>query len=318
VQQLKGLLLKDLREKRRSKVITCIELFSPLFMIAILSAAFTLSDVTNIDAATYTKINVQVPGQLAPLLQGLSSTNITAEAAAAAANTSSRGASYDNISGVVSSLKQLQRGPFPVPTFDQFVGLGSLLSANVDFGTREYLVTNNNVGRTFGNLLTLGTLHFAPNSSDAVQSLQSWLETETTSMQQVKRLSHTSEAAAVQYVLDNTAAERTWAVIVIDDASSGSVDYTIRLNYTTVPNTNIILDWLAVGLDTHYERYYLSGFLSLQHTIDQWAYSYTLPPDAAIASSSASSDSCTPPNTIAMPMPTAAFSQNIFFQAVGK
>ena len=179
VQQLKGLLLKDLRQKRRSKVITCIELFSPLFMIAILSAAFTLSDVTNIDAATYTKLNIQVPGPLAPLLQGLSSANITA-AAAAANVSSSRGASYDNISGAVASLKQLQRGPFPVPTFDQFVGLGSLLSANVDFGTREYLVTNNNVGREFGNLLTLGTLHFAPNSSAAVHNLQSWLSGQRT------------------------------------------------------------------------------------------------------------------------------------------
>lgn len=53
---------------------------------------------------------------------------------------------------------------------------------------------------------------------------------------------------AVAYALDHLE-ERTWAVIALDEADGGKVDYTIRMNFTVLPNTNEIVDMIAIGLD---------------------------------------------------------------------
>lgn len=50
------------------------------------------------------------------------------------------------------------------------------------------------------------------------------------------------------YALDHLE-ERTWAVIALEEAVEGRVDYTIRMNFTVVPNTNTVVDMIAIGLD---------------------------------------------------------------------
>ena len=57
-----------------------------------------------------------------------------------------------------------------------------------------------------------------------------------------------SQEAAVAYALDHLE-ERTWAVIALDEADTGRVDYTIRMNFTVLPNTNERVDMIAIGLD---------------------------------------------------------------------
>lgn len=56
------------------------------------------------------------------------------------------------------------------------------------------------------------------------------------------------------YALDHLE-ERTWAVIALDEASAGRVDYTIRMNFTVVPNTNTVVDMISIGLDPRYCRW---------------------------------------------------------------
>lgn len=56
---------------------------------------------------------------------------------------------------------------------------------------------------------------------------------------------------AVAYALEHLE-ERTWAVIALDEASGGRVDYTIRMNFTVVPNTNTVVDMISIGLDPRY------------------------------------------------------------------
>ena len=56
---------------------------------------------------------------------------------------------------------------------------------------------------------------------------------------------------AVAYALDHLE-ERTWAVIALEEAVEGRVDYTIRMNFTVVPNTNTVVDMIAIGLDPRY------------------------------------------------------------------
>lgn len=56
---------------------------------------------------------------------------------------------------------------------------------------------------------------------------------------------------AISYALDHLE-ERTWAVIALDEAADGRVDYTIRMNFTVVPNTNEVVDMIAIGLDPRF------------------------------------------------------------------
>ena len=63
----------------------------------------------------------------------------------------------------------------------------------------------------------------------------------------------------------------TWAVIMFNqfETLTGTMDYTIRMNYTTLPRTTSIKSQYVQGLDDSYKRYYFSGFLTLQGMIDE-------------------------------------------------
>lgn len=68
------------------------------------------------------------------------------------------------------------------------------------------------------------------------------------------------QEAAVEYALDHLE-ERTWAVIALNEADSGRVDYTIRMNFTVLPNTHERVDMIAVGLDYRYIHIYIHTLL---------------------------------------------------------
>ena len=57
-----------------------------------------------------------------------------------------------------------------------------------------------------------------------------------------------------------------WAIVVVNnlDPVGGNVDYSIRMNFTTVPRTMKAAYKRRKGLRAYYKRYYTSGFLSLQ------------------------------------------------------
>jgi hypothetical protein len=64
------------------------------------------------------------------------------------------------------------------------------------------------------------------------------------------------------------------------DLEAGKIDYTIRMNYSTVPTTRRIAQRFNLGLDTTYSRYFLSGYLSLQTMIESAMLNATsLPPN---------------------------------------
>lgn len=67
---------------------------------------------------------------------------------------------------------------------------------------------------------------------------------------------------------------------------------------------------MSIGLNTDYQRYYFSGYLTLQRTMNEFAISYFAPDESSCPSNMTSS-------IWSMPMPTAAYSQNSFYLAVG-
>ena len=123
-------------------------------------------------------------------------------------------------------------------------------------------------------------------------------------------ITHTDEDAAVQYILNNIN-QRTTALIVLREITPSKINYVIRLNYTTVPDTNQIVSDLSLGINTDFQSYFLSGFLTLQNTIDQWAFNYTG------ALHPLSTDCQAPPAIFAIPFPTYQYAKNPFYASVG-
>jgi hypothetical protein len=69
ILQVMALVRKNLLVKYRTPTATFFELFSPLLMILILSAAFSLSEIIEKDAQLYTSIKIDLPGPWTGLVQ---------------------------------------------------------------------------------------------------------------------------------------------------------------------------------------------------------------------------------------------------------
>jgi len=103
---------------------------------------------------------------------------------------------------------------------------------------------------------------------------------------------------------------------VLRQITPEKVNYVIRQNYTTLPNTNQVIEDASIGLNTDYLNYIFSGFLTLERAVNEWAFQYT----NAIAGDSNpfAPSECTGPPTITMvPFPTPAYNQNPFYNQVG-
>jgi hypothetical protein len=121
-----------------------------------------------------------------------------------------------------------------------------------------------------------------------------------------------------------------------------------------LPDTSTMINWVSLGLDLDFRKYYLSGFYSVQQLVDSFAFNYTSTnggtsspssryslsssafkafsealfskfPEASLFSRSdgtnltepANFSVCAPPTWAGVPFPTVAYSQNPFYLAVG-
>lgn len=152
----------------------------------------------------------------------------------------------------------------------------------------------------------VGTIHFAPAGKD-VDSLINYLRKNTQTFKTVQYYIHSSEKSAVDYILRNLNTP-TLALIVLRQVTVRKVNYVIRQNYTTLPNTNIGVYRNSIGLNQNYQNYIFSGFMTIQKTVDEWAFAYT---------NVSSKPNCSPPNVVLTPFPTYSYDQNPFYNQVG-
>lgn len=75
---------------------------------------------------------------------------------------------YNDITSVFRDITDLLNGPFPVPSLDQFVGLGTAVANDLEDAAFDKILRSMESGWTFGNIITQGTLHFAPAAEPAV------------------------------------------------------------------------------------------------------------------------------------------------------
>ncbi|CAM9472264.1 unnamed protein product [Scytosiphon promiscuus] len=370
VGEIGALLRRNYIERRRTKSTTFCELCSPVLLLCVLVYGYSLSDVLVFPEKVYSSIRLDLPGGfggLLPLarlhgedlanasLPDLGSSSLASGEPSASDTVidgvgdgndiniedgdgyeygdgmgDEDGLSFGDVKHAFNEMTGLLEGPCPIPDLDQFVGLGTAVAGDLGEGVYGQVVNNMESGWVFGNIITQGALHFAPAGDPAVGELISWLSNTTSGFDALTHHVHESEDAAVAYALDHLD-ERTWAVISLDEVTSGRVDYTIRMNLTVTPNTNHVVDMIAIGLDPSFRSYYLSGFLTLQTTLDRFMFNRAFPAATPVSSSSSELEqseersseelspgfACVPPDVLGVPFPTAAYDQNLFYAAVG-
>jgi hypothetical protein len=162
-------------------------------------------------------------------------------------------------------------------------------------------------------------MHFAP-AGDEVNSLIYYFNNTYPSFRTINIYIHKNEKAGVKYILTHLE-ETTLALIVLRQITPSKVNYVIRQNYTTLPNSNLIIQRVSTGLFIDYQQYLLSGYLSIQKGVDEWVFNYT----NAIYSIKYNNNNTTqisklcngPPQVVLIPYPTSSYEANPFFLNVG-
>ena len=321
MSQFFSVVKKNALEKRRNIRVTCCECFSHLALILLLAAGFQLSSMVKTVSQNYVKLDIFIPPTFitdrpTTTVSNIPTTTLNSSTPAPTRFNINRppiDLPFDiNIFNLFGSLQVQLNGPVIIPPFDAYIFVAQYISNQFKqisprFSNR---VLSSSTGRIFGNLLNLGTLHFCPFPSDEVKSLIDYLNTTTVLFRTMSILTHRSEVSAVRYILANPD-QRAFALIVIHQITPLRVNYEIRQNYSTLPNSNRIVNQITTGiLDPLYQGYLYSGFLTLEDTIDRWAVDYGIKKMNI-------SETCTLPTPLLIPMPTYEFDGNPFYASIG-
>jgi len=318
-EQLRSTLWKNLLIKRRAPRSTLCELVSPSLFILILVLGFYLSDIASYSAASYAVLTLDV-GPLLELAIGFTSPVAFSAASLLGGGGGNSSGPSVNLIGLRDGLGPLLTGPLPVLDLPLFAGVSQAASAALSDENYRQLREFDQYGSLFGNILTLGTLHLAPVSvtaaaavsagatlAERLDEFQAFIARKGANVSVAR---HADEESALAFLGDaSRRAANAWGLVVFADLSPRALNYSIRLNYTTVPNTNEITRTIARGLDTIYQGYTTSGFLTLQRLVDSFAFSLAADAGAVRVPPPAQ-------ETLLTPFPTAAYDQNTFYLAV--
>jgi uncharacterized membrane protein len=233
--QIGAVVEKNFIEKRRTTRVTCCELFSHVIILVLLVFGHQLATIEPFDAKEYYKISLSIPP------------------------------SAENISSLLN-------GPLPTLTLGEFVALGQSLGTLASQAEETSSVLR--AFSQYDNLLYLGTIHFAPKTSATLDLMEYINSTYATVQQTIPFMLHETEDQAINYILDHLE-ERALCLVVLTELDEEGIRYKIRMNYTTLPNTNEIVDELSVGLNTDYQLYVTSGFMSVKDSVDRWLFEYS-------------------------------------------
>jgi hypothetical protein len=247
----------------------------------ILVTAFQVSNILHYQEKTYDRIAIQIPPNFMTLNNN-----------------------YDYLKQMVKEFELYLQGPLFVPSFDTYDGMSQFIINRTQDLSGSLLETN--MGMEYGNLIQRGSLHFAPFPSDEVESLIQYLNGTSKAFRSRKVYKHETESKAIHFIRHNSNQDPILALIVIKEVKPRSLHYVIRQNFTTLPKTSEVIKYPSPKLSTAYQRYILSGYLTLQNEVDGWAFQYT--------GATNSSKMCSSPPPVAMiPFPTSDYEQNPYF-----
>lgn len=311
MRQFASTVKKNVIEKRRNIRVTICECFSHLVMFVILLLGFGLSKIVFFQPENFVKLNVLVPPNIFRYTPpGNPTRNPTPSPTSTSNETASFRPPFVSASNAYAGFKKQLKGPMLIPSFDEYVALSKFIaSAAATQPGLIRLASQTSQGMRYGNLLHVGELHFCPYPSAAVDSLVSFLNRTTKSFKTLKSHFHATEADGIDYIL-NHLENRALALIDLRKITGQKINYVIRQNYTTLPNTNQVFVAIARGLDTSFQMYLTSGFLTLEKTIDKWALDYSVKQVNPAAT-------CISPEVLTVPFPTYEFDSNPFYAQVG-
>ena len=266
-------------------------------------------------------------------------------------NENNDAALYTFLDDASTLVRTLLRNPIPVPTLREYVFIARQLqrlldnyrrSRHNDTAVLDRIWAESRYGQQWGNLLTLGTLHVSPARATRAEQWLALLKERYPDVVRVvdgptrHRINddrylwvrlHDSEAEAIDYIDRHAATERTWALLdlaawpVVNNSattttttSSEPPSYKIRMNYTTLPNTAELVEPVTTGLNEDFELYFLSGFLTLQRTLNEFAFAVADDEETDNCYSQVWEDH---QRVLTMPFPTQAYGQNAFYATVG-
>lgn len=316
MRQFASTVKKNAIEKRRNIRVTCCECFSHLVIFVILLLGLSLSKIVFFQPENYVKLDVALPPTfIAKSQSSAASTQASDDVNDPNSNSQNGGSEGSSTSLKVSvgsfltDVKKTLKGPMPIPPFDVYVAIAKFVTNIARKTPATGLILQTSLGMKYGNLLDMGDLHFAPYPSAAVDSLVQHLNKTTISFKTLKIHFHANEGDGVNYILANLD-RRAFALIDIRQITPQKINYVIRQNYTTLPNTNDVFISISRGLNRDYQMYLLSGFLTLESTIDRWALNYAV-------QQADPSATCQSPDVLTVPFPTYEFDSNPFYAQVG-
>eukprot|EP00899_Mesostigma_viride_P015099 jgi/Mesvir1/23590/Mv18280-RA.1 len=209
----------------------------------------------------------------------------------------------------VNTLRTIlaNNGPTPVPDFDTFVLMHKVLKASLESqegAMKRIERIQKHFGNVLGNLVQLGKIAMAPDSAD-VRQIAHRMSVRHQYFDEVFIGTFHDEKAAVNYALGEGSGT-LWAMVVFHqlDLEGGILDYSLRMNFTTVPRTYIKVDKWHHDLNDDYKRYFTSGFLSIQRALE----GLVMPRKG---------EALLPEEVWAVPFPTPDYSANVFYTAAG-
>lgn len=137
-------------------------------------------------------------------------------------NSTTESVSYN---GLFQTLTDLLTGPLLIPSFGTFLQAQFFLS-NVAAKGNSDLLLQTSAGQSYGNLLRVGTMHFAPRSA-LTMDLMAYLNNTAPLFKNLSVYIHDTEGDALKSI-QNQNRKQILALIVLNDISNQSVDYAIR------------------------------------------------------------------------------------------
>lgn len=335
--QFLALMRKNFILKCRTPMMTFFEIFCPIAMVWILTAAFEATGVTEIDAMNFSKFETEVPGVLMfylvltgviPNPPDIFSGKIESESQFSVELDETDGprklqegpqfSKEQELANAATNRRNLDSilaSPLPIPSLNHYLQMHQIFKQGFNdtvSGDLQEFQNTVDFSAQWGNLLSLGNIHVVGDemSNDFVD----YVTAEHTNITKtVNFITWSNAEEALEHVESTSSFESTWAVIDFTNDGKGTlnedgndIEYTIRMNSTVVPWTRFQITANAVGYDSIHQMYYFSGYLTLQKTVNDFFLSRN--------------DACPVPGEFDVwtaPMPTAAFSQNEFFLAVG-
>ena len=110
-----------------------------------------------------------------------------------------------------------------------WAALPSQISSGISAEAYDELLGDTYYGQMFGNLITLGTLHLAPEGPelDAFVAHAAAVSATWRNGSYFRVRTHASEDEGVRWI-DAHTGERAWGLIVFNSVAEGDVDYTLR------------------------------------------------------------------------------------------